>query len=320
MLIARAATALVSTILVAGNVWMPTGQAVQPQAWCAGCAEATGSPAPAVATRAPAPGTPSNPGAAGKPKRVRQVAATPVTDSPLSACSFRVVGHRGTDAGVARDNTIAAFRQAIADGADVVEMDIRRTAPDDQGHPIWVVNHDATIRGHRISRTSFQTLKDLQPDLATFSEAAQVAARAGVGIEVELKPERVSADGLREALGVLTTMHLRETAVLTSAHSSVLAQLKPLAGPTQLGVIVREPADPESVKKFADRVLIRDNLITAEYVAGAHAHDLFVEVWTVDDADGWHTFSRYGVDGVITDKAAAVTAWCAGESDRPTRP
>ena len=68
------------------------------------------------------------------------------------------------------------------------------------------------------------------------------------------------------------------------------------------------------MKKFADRVLIRHNLITAEYVAAAHAHDLLVEVWTVDDADGWHTFSRYGVDGVITDKAAAVTAWCASES------
>ena len=261
MLIAWAATALVSTILVFVDVDMPTGPA----------------------------------------------------DSSLSACSFRVVGHRGTDAGVARDNTVGAFRQAVADGADVVEMDIRRTAPDDQGHSTWVVNHDATIRGHRISRTTFQTLRDLQPDLATFSEAAQVAAGAGVGIEVELKPKRVSADGLREALGVLTTMQLRETAVLTSAHRSVLARLKPLAGPTQLGVIVREPADPESVKKFADRLLIRHNLVTAEYVAAAHAHDLLVEVWTVDDADGWRTLGRYGVDGVITDKAAAVTAWCAGE-------
>ena len=81
-------------------------------------------------------------------------------------------------------------------------------------------------------------------------------------------------------------MHLRQTAVLTSAHRSVLAQLKPLAGPTQLGLIIREPADPESVKKYADRVLIRHNLVTAEYVAAAHAHNLLVEVWTVDDADG----------------------------------
>ena len=240
------------------------------------------------------------------------------TDSPLSACSFRVVGHRGTDAGVARNNTVAAFRQAIADGAEVVEMDIRRTAPDDQGHSTWVVNHDATVRGHRISRTTFQTLKDLQPDLATFSEAAQVAAHAGVGIEVELKPKRVSADALREALGVLTTMQVRETAVLTSAHSRVLAQLKPLAGSTQLGVIIREPAEPESLKKFADRVLIRHNLITAEFVAAAHAHDLLVEVWTVDDADAWRMFSGYGVDGVITDKAGALTAWCAGEFNRAT--
>jgi len=315
MLIARVAIALVSLVLVAGNLWLPTGPAVQLQTWCAGCAEAIAGSAPAATTSAP--GTASNSGAAGKPKRGQEVAApVVVTDSPVSGCSFRVVGHRGTDVGVARDNTIAAFRQAIADGADVVEMDIRRTAPGDQGHPVWVVNHDAAIQGHRISRTSFQTLKDLQPDLATFSEAAQVAARAGVGIEVELKPERVSADDLREVLGVLTTMQLRDTAVLTSAHSSVLAQLKPMAGPTQLGAIFRKLADPESVKEFADRVLIRDNLITAKYVAEAHAHGLFVEVWTVDDVDGWHTFSRYGVDGVITDKAAAITTWCVREADR----
>ena len=249
MLIAQAATALISTILVPPISGCPTGPA----------------------------------------------------EIPVSApCSFRVVGHRGTDAGVARDNTVAAFRQAVADGADVVEMDIRRTAPDDQGHPTWVVNHDATIRGHRISRTTFKTLRDLRPDLATFSEAARVAAGAGVGIEIELKPKRVSAAGLRLALGVLTTLELRETAVLTSAHRSVLAQLKPLAGPTQLGVIVRKPGDPQSVKKVADRVLIRHNLITAEYVAAAHAHGLFVEVWTVDDVDSLRRLSRYGVDGVIT--------------------
>ena len=60
-------------------------------------------------------------------------------------------------------------------------------------------------------------------------------------------------------------------------------------------------------------------MITAEYVAAAHAHDLLVEVWTVDDADGWHTFSRYGVDSVITDKAAALTAWCGREYQNATR-
>ncbi len=266
MLIAWAATALVSTTLVAANIGMPAGP----------------------------------------------------DDIPLSACSFRVIGHRGTDAGVARNNTVDALRQAVAYGADVVEMDIRQTAPDDHGHRTWVVNHDATIGGRRISRTTFPALKDRQPDLATFSDAAQVAADAGVGIEVELKPNRVSADGLREVLGVLTTKQLRENAVLTSRHSSVLARLKPVAGPTRLGVIVGEPADPESVKKFADRVLIRHTAITAEYVAAAHAHELLVEVWTVDDADGWRAFSRYGVDGVITDKADAAIAWCAREYSSAT--
>ena len=244
----------------------------------------------------------------------------PEPASPLSVCAFQVVGHRGTDAGVARNNTVAAFQQAVAAGADVVEMDIRLTAPDNQGHPTWVVNHDATIRGHRISRMTFHALRDLQPDLVTFREAAQIAADAGVGIEVELKPEHVAVDGLREVLDVLDKMQLRETAVLTSAHPSVLARLEPLVGSTQLGVILREPADPQAVRRFADRVLIRHNLISAEFVSEAHANGLSVEVWTVDDADGWQTSSRYGVDGVITNKAAAASAWCAANPIDPSAP
>jgi glycerophosphoryl diester phosphodiesterase len=239
--------------------------------------------------------------------------STPAAD-PVPACSFRVIAHRGTDAGVTRNNTVAAFAQAGVDGADVVEMDIRLTAADSEGRRTWVVNHDEKIRGHQVSGTTFRLLRDLQPDLATFSEAAGAVAAAGARIEVELKPERVAADRLDEVLAVLTAERLRDAAVLTSAHRSVLTQLEPLAGPTQLGIIIREVDSPVSLKKVADRVLIRHNLVTADFVSAAHAQGLAVEVWTVDDAGGWRTVSRLGVDGVITDKAAAVTAWCAGSA------
>lgn len=240
--------------------------------------------------------------------------------APQANCPFRVVGHRGTEAGVAHNNTVAAFRRAVAGGADVVEMDVHRTAPDRDGRRTWVVHHDPIVGSRSISDTTLSALRALHPDLATFDEAARVVARAGVDIEVEIKPDQVSSAALREALGILTTHGLRHTAVLTSAHPPVLARLESLAGPTDLGLIIRESTDPEWLAARADRVLIRHNLVSADFVAAAHARGLLVEVWTVDTADGWRAASRYGVDGVITDRTADLIAWCADHDDASASP
>src|SRR4026208_1214373 len=51
-----------------------------------------------------------------------------------------IIGHRGASAG-APENTMAAFRAAIAVGADGIEFDVRLTR---EGVP--VVIHDSTLR------------------------------------------------------------------------------------------------------------------------------------------------------------------------------
>ncbi len=51
----------------------------------------------------------------------------------------KLVGHRGA-CDVAPENTLPSFQRAVADGADIVEMDVRLSA---DGYP--VVIHDATV-------------------------------------------------------------------------------------------------------------------------------------------------------------------------------
>ncbi|HET6851924.1 MAG TPA: glycerophosphodiester phosphodiesterase family protein, partial [Pyrinomonadaceae bacterium] len=51
-----------------------------------------------------------------------------------------IIGHRGASA-VAPENTIAAFKEAIAVGADGVEFDVRLTRD-----RVPVVIHDSTLR------------------------------------------------------------------------------------------------------------------------------------------------------------------------------
>jgi glycerophosphoryl diester phosphodiesterase len=66
-----------------------------------------------------------------------------------------VVAHRG-DHAKAHENTVAAFQAAIDDGADAIELDVRRTA---DGR--LVVHHDECIGDERIADLPFSRASGL---------------------------------------------------------------------------------------------------------------------------------------------------------------
>ncbi len=114
-----------------------------------------------------------------------------------------LVGHRGACA-VAPENTLVSFAQAVADGADVVEMDVRLTA-DEQA----VVMHDATVdrTTNGEGRVSAMTLAELtRLDAGSWFDArfagervpalAEVLAwaKGRVGLLLELKYEEYTFD------------------------------------------------------------------------------------------------------------------------------
>ena len=123
---------------------------------------------------------------------------------------LRVGGHRGASA-VAPENTYAAFEQAVAQGAEYAETDIRRTADG-----ALVLVHDATLDRTSDGRgpISSMTLADLRrldagawfdgafrgariPELAPFLR--WIEARPGFGAALEVKASGVGADVARLA-------------------------------------------------------------------------------------------------------------------------
>jgi glycerophosphoryl diester phosphodiesterase len=225
-------------------------------------------------------------------------------------CAFRVVGHRGTDVGVTRNNTLPAFRQAVSDGADVIEMDLRRTKPDSHGRGTWIINHDATISGHTITKTSYAALKRLRPDLATFSSVSKWAGTTQIELEVEFKPSTVTAGSIKYVLAVLSRDGLSKRTTITSFKEPVLKKIQPLAGKVRLGLIAASPVEPTTARAFASVVMVKHTGLTAAYVKAAHTAGLQVEAYTLDLPTDFTIFAGYGVDGIVTDKAAGLVDWC----------
>src|SRR5262245_11278206 len=100
------------------------------------------------------------------------------------------IGHRGASA-VAPENTLAAFRAAVAIGVDLIELDVI----DLPGGPLIVAHSDrleevshgaatGTIRGLGLDR-----LRELAPELPTLDDALSffVDEAPAVGVHLDLK-------------------------------------------------------------------------------------------------------------------------------------
>ena len=128
---------------------------------------------------------------------------------PAAAPAPLVVGHRGAPAH-APENTLAAFRRALADGAELLECDVHLSA---DGHV--VVMHDETIdrTSNGVGNLADYTLSQLKefdfsaghPEftnvaIPTLAEVFDVLGPTGLMINIELKNSVEDYPGLEEAV------------------------------------------------------------------------------------------------------------------------
>src|SRR4051794_22683097 len=91
-----------------------------------------------------------------------------------------VIGHRGASHDFV-ENTLDAFAGALAQGADWVELDVRRTSDG-----VLVVHHDAVLAdGHPIADRAHA---DLPGSVPTLAEAFAVMGTLGVNVEIKNSP------------------------------------------------------------------------------------------------------------------------------------
>ena len=256
----------------------------------------------------------------------------------------RYVAHRG---GAARwpENSLSAFRHAIADGAWILECDVHLTADGEVA-----VIHDPTLDRTTSARGPVGgcTAGDLEqarlrgPDGAltddcvpTLREVLALAAPAGVALLVEIKTPgpavryerragRVVAipgaryEGLeRRVLDLLREAGVTDRAFVLAFNPAVLAEVRALAPKQPLALLVErhhvEEAGVPPVEAVAWAAEAGANFLGLHYtlcdaalVAAAHGAGIAVGVFTVNDEDAMRRLAGWGVNVILSDRADLV--------------
>ncbi len=203
-----------------------------------------------------------------------------------------VVGHRGgRGEGWPRENTLAAFEQARAQGARAIELDVRPC-----GSGEIVVHHDPT-------RASLAELRGR--GVPTLAEVLAWARDADVAVNVELKhdvPSRVVL--LERARSVLRSSRAD---VLLSSFDPLLLAAAAVAVPALRRALLtmrhQRPPVPPAIARlpYVHALHLERTQTEPSAIARYRARGLRVGVWTVNEPREAVDLAALGVETLITD-------------------
>jgi len=234
-----------------------------------------------------------------------------------------VLAHRGASSD-APENTLAAFREAVRQGADGVELDVMRC-----GSGELVVCHDARLdrlagEHVQVARASFDELRRLDVGkrfgerfagerIPTLAEALLALPRASV-CNVELKNETLRDHGLAQAA-------LREIRHSESGQEIVISSFDPLSllrarlfAPRLPCAMLVDVSQNLPAREMAARSLrvaaihAEQHLCTKENVKRWHGRGFKVAAYTVDEPADVERCCAAGVDVLITNQPRATLA------------
>lgn len=215
-----------------------------------------------------------------------------------------VIGHRGASAS-APENTMAAFRAAIAVGVDLVEFDVS---------PGLRVSHDPAPAA----------------DAPTLDEVLELLAGAGVGAHVDLKQPGYEL----EAVEAIDRHGLADRALVSTAFGATARRIRELR--PELPVAIGYPRDRYGVSRLswptvltgagaaalrsampvrvplllhssrATVLALHHTLCSRAAVAAAHRRGAPVLGWTANDAASVGRLLVAGVDAIVSDDPEVV--------------
>lgn len=254
--------------------------------------------------------------------------APPIAAVPLQVGRPRVIAHRGASH-VAPENTLSALRSALAAGADMVEVDVRRTADGalvlmhdetlgrttDVGarHPTrapWRVQDFTLEEVRRLDAGVWKSASFRGEQVPTLEEALEVVERAGSRLLLEVK-NPVAHPGIESDVAGHLRRRRRPSCevVVQSFDVAAMHRLAAVAPDVPVGVLVPVAArDLRALAGWASHLNPHHRFADPRYVEAVHAAGLRCFPWTVDAPRALRRLLRAGVDGVISNRPDVARA------------
>jgi len=244
-----------------------------------------------------------------------------------------VIAHQGGD-GIWPGDTLYAFENAVEIGADVLEMDAHITK---EGQIVMM--HDETVDGTTdgtglIYDLTLDELKHLDAAYKWSTDDGKTFPYRGQGIQVPTLEElfreipqmrylieiKLTENPIDEPLcDLIRQYNMQDKVMVASFHDEAMQnfrascpEIATSASRTEvrnfvlLGKVflsgflaphyqsIQPPFDPKESMNIP--------IMTERFIREAHAKNIKVEPWTVDDPELMKQYIEWGVDGIITDR------------------
>ncbi len=225
---------------------------------------------------------------------------------------IEITAHRG-GAGVAPENTLAAFRQAIQDKTDWIEIDVQESKDG-----VVMVAHDSDLA--KVARNPIKiwaaTAEELKSvdigkrfdarfageHVPTLEEVLQMA-RGKVRVNIELKYYGHTQDLENRVIELVERFGMESEIVVMSLESKGIEKVKRLRPTWTVGLLTAVAAG-DLTRANADFLAVKSSIATRSFVESAHRRSKSVSAWTVNDRYAMSAMISRGVDNLITDYPA----------------
>src|SRR5580692_1404633 len=224
-----------------------------------------------------------------------------------------IIGHRGAS-GHAPENTLAAFKKAVALGATFIETDLQLSRD-----ARFVAIHDDTVNRTTNGQGSVHgfTLAEIRKldagswfgseyageRIPTLEEILEFSKKNDVVFYLELKPSG-SWGGEHALIGALRESGEVARVVVISFDPAILASLRKIEPTLMTGVLYDGQLDDpltSAVEVGARQLAVRGDLVTPAMIVEARKRDLQVVCWTVNHPAHIRLLIAAGVDGIMSD-------------------
>jgi len=224
--------------------------------------------------------------------------------------TVEITAHRGSSL-KAPENTMAAFRQAITDGSDYIEIDVQ-TCSDGE----IVVIHDRDLmrvggdrrRVEDLTRTELQKIdvgrrfseQFAGEHVPTLAEVIELV-RGRVKLNIELKYNRPDPALVPAVIELLRREQFLDQCVITSLNAAALKDFRRAETAAPTGLIVT--AAVGQIARVEESFLsVAAPRATPNAIRDAHQADKQVHVWTVNSPQAMLQMIETGADNIITDR------------------